>query len=165
MHLISWLVALVLFQVLPAAAQGGEFPWKPGDAPPAVAGIHLGDDRARFESILGKPSGKQKLGEDAWVFTYQQPGVQVIYTPLDGVSIVYLHTPTAGDIGGVRLGDARQDVLARWGNPSSGKGETALYLAGTWVVVMKFDQGNKVKQLGLGRVADKKQGTFYRKTD
>jgi len=150
---------------MPLAARDGAFPWKPGDAPPAVAGIHLGDDRARFEPILGKPSQTQKLGEDAWAFTYRQRGVQVLYTPLDGAAIIYLLTPTAGDIGGVRLGDARKDVLARWGNPSSAQGETALYLAGTWVVVMKFGQDNKVKQLGLGRATNKKEGTFYRKKD
>jgi len=163
--LVSWLMALLLLQVLPAAAQGGAFPWKSGDAPPAVAGIRLGDDRARLEAVLGKPSETQKLGEDAWAFTYRKRGVQVLYTPLDGAAIIYLQSRAAGDIGGVRLGDAREDVLARWGNPSSGQGETALYLAGSWVVVLKLDQNGQVKQLALGRATDKKEGTFYRKKD
>ncbi|MHB8068920.1 MAG: hypothetical protein ACYDIC_13600 [Desulfobaccales bacterium] len=155
----------MLLQVLPAAAQSGAFPWKAGDAAPPVAGIHLGDDRQRLNAILGKPSETQKLGDDVWAFTYQKRGVQVLYTPLDGAAIIYLLNRAAGDIGGVRLGDAQEDVLARWGEPSLVQGETALYRAGDWVVVLKLDQRDKVKQLGLGRAADKKEGTYYRKKD
>ena len=119
-------MVVLLLQALPAMARDGAFPWKPGDAPPQVAGIRLGDGRARLEAILGKPSGAQKIGADAWAFTYQERGVQVLYTPLDGAAIIYLQTRAAGDIGGVRLGDTREDVLARWGNPSSVQGEGPL---------------------------------------
>ncbi len=168
MHLISWIMTLLLLQVLPAAAQSGAFPWKAGDAPPPVAGIRLGDGRPRLEAVLGRPSETQQLEKDAWAFTYRKRGVQVLFTPLDGAAIIYLLNRRAGDIGGVRLGDMQEAVLARWGEPPIIQGDTAIYRAGAWVVVLKLDQKNRVKQLGLGRAAEKaetKEGTYYRKND
>lgn len=167
MSLFRWLVVLVLFQVLPALAQCGEFPWKPGDAPPQVAGIRLGDGRVRLEAVLGKPSHTQKLGEDISVLTYRQRGVEVLYAPLDGVAIIYLLTREAGDIRGVHLGDTRQEVVARLGDPPSVAGPMAIYRAGIWGVFVKLGQDDQVKQLGIGRVTDQAPpGTkFYRKNE
>ncbi len=168
------LIVTLLFQFVPSLARGGDFPWKSGDAPPAVAGIRLGDGLVRLEAVLGKASQLQKLAadipiEDAMVLTYQRSGVQVHFTLADGVSIIYLLTRAAGNIGGVRLGDSREDVLGRWGNPASvsGDGFTAIYKAGGWAVVLKLDGNNKVKQLGLGRATDKSPpgAKYYRKSD
>ena len=167
MPLIRWLVVLVLFQVVTASAQGGEFPWKAGDAPPPVAGIRLGDGRVRLEAVLGKPSATQKLGEDISVFTYRQPGVQVLYAPLDGVAIIYLLSREAGDIRGVRLDDTRQEVVARLGDPPSVAGPMAIYRAGSWGVFVKLGEDDRVKQLGIGRVTDQAPAgaKFYRKNE
>ena len=116
MRLVRGLLVLMVFlQVSPALAQSGGlrlllpntaqpqskqvpasqsrvFPWKAGDAPPAVAGIRMGDDRARFESVLGKPSDTKKLGEVGLALTYQRRGVQVLYAPADGAAIIFLLT-------------------------------------------------------------------------
>jgi hypothetical protein len=168
MTLIRWLVVIMLWQIIPAPAQGGEFPWKAGDAPPPVAGIRLGDGLIRLETVLGRPGTTEKLGNEALVFTYQRRGLQIIYASLDGVAIIFLQTRAAGDIGGVRLGDKREDVLARWGKPASVAGPTAYYRAGSsWVVLLKLDENDKVKELGLGRVTENppKGAKFYHKTD
>jgi hypothetical protein len=167
MHLLGWLLVLICLQVPPGLAQGGVFPWKAGDAAPLVAGIHLGDDRARFETVLGKPSDTQKLGEVGLALTYRQRGVQVLYTPADGAAVIYLLTRVAGDIGGVRLGDKSEDVMTRWGDPSSVAGPMAFYNAGSWSVFLKLDQNHRVNQLGLGRTTNEapEGATFYRKTD
>jgi hypothetical protein len=159
------LVILMLAQLVAASAQGGEFPWKPGDAPPPVAGIRLGDPQERLTAVLGQPNHTQSLGEEVWAFTYLRRGVEVLLSRSDGASIIYLRNRAAGDIGGVRLGDHRREVLARWGDPSTGSGDTALYVAGGWVVVLKYDRKNRIKQLGLGRVAESSEGTYYRKDD
>lgn len=167
MPLIRWLALLLLFQVLPAVALGGEFPWKPGDLPPPVAGIRLGDGRVRLETVLGKPSDTQKLGEDILVLTYRQRGVQVIFAPLDGAAIIYLLTREGGDIHGVRLGDTRQEVRARLGDPPVTAGPMAIYRAGIWGIFVKLGQDDKVKQLGIGRITNQAPAgaKFYRQTD
>lgn len=160
-------VVLILLLILPTLALGGEFPWKPGNQPPLVAGIRLGDGRMRLEKVLGKPSQTEKLGEEALVFTYRQRGLQVIYASLDGVAIIYLQTRAAGDVGGVRLGDKLQDVLARWGDPPSVSGPLAIYRAGIWGVFVKLDEDDQVKQLGVGRITDKvpEDAKFYRQKE
>lgn len=150
-----------------SASQGAIFPWKAGDAPPPVAGVHLGDDRPRLETVLGKPSDSQKLGDTGLAFTYGQRGVQVLYTPTDGAAIIYLLTRAAGNIRGVRLGDTRQEVVARLGDPSSVAGPMAFYRAGDWTVFVKLGEDRKVKQLGIGRVTDQVPAgaKFYRKNE
>jgi len=168
MYFLRGLLVMIFLAVLPAMGQGGEFPWKPGDAPPQVAGIRLGDGLVRLEAVLGRPSGTQKLGDEALVFTYRQRGVQIIYASLDGAAIIFLQTREAGDIGGVRLGDRREEVLARWGKPSSVQGPTAYYRAGSsWVVILKLDENDIVKELGLGRLTENppKGAKYYRKKD
>ncbi len=162
------LLLLIWLQLLPTLAYGGEFPWKGGDAPPPVAGIRLGDGLVRLEAVLGRPSITEKLGDEALVFTYRQRGVQVIYASLDGAAIIFLQTRAAGDIGGVRLGDSREQVLARWGQPASVQGPSAYYRAGSsWVVIVKLDDNDVVKELGLGRLTENppKGAKFYRKKD
>lgn len=167
MRFIYGLMLFLSIQVLPAWSQGGVFPWKTGDAPPLVAGIRLGDGRVRLEAVLGKPSGIEKLGEDVRAFAYRKPGLEVLYAPLDGVAVIFLQTRQAGDIGGVHFGDSRKEVLARWGDPASVRGETAYYRAGDWVVILKLDNHDRINQLGLGRAVEQAPpgAKFYRKTD
>ena len=79
----------------------------------------------------------------------------MVYTPRDGAAVIYLLRRDVGDIGGVRMGDSKGAVLGRWGPPSKTDGRNALYVAGTWVVVITFDSAlTHVVGLGLGRVAD-----------
>ncbi len=167
MYCLRLLAVLMLLTILPAPSQAGEFPWKPGDAAPPVAGIRLGDGLVRIEAVLGKPSATQKLGNGVTVFTYRQRGVEVIYASLDGAAIVYLLTREAGDIHGVRLGDSRAEVVARLGKPPSVSGPMAIYPAGNWGVLVKLGEDDTVKQLGIGRVTDQAppNAKFYRKNE
>ena len=191
MRLVRGLLVLMVFlQVSPALAQSGGlrlllpntaqpqskqapagpgrvFPWKAGDAPPAVAGIRMGDDRARFESVLGKPSDTKKLGEAGLALTYQRRGVQVLYAPADGAAIIFLLTRAAGDLGGVRVGDKGDAVRGRWGEPSMVAGPMAIYRAGEWAVFVKMGEDREVKQLAISRVTDQAPAgaKFYRQNE
>ena len=140
---------------LPAAGPQGAFPWKPGDAPPTVAGVPLGASRGRLDSLLGKADRLQPLGPGATALFFSARGVSVVYSTADGAAVIYLLRRDAGDIGGVRLGDANDSVLAKWGPPSDAAEGTALYTAGGWAVVVGVDSiGKAVVQLGLGRRAN-----------
>ena len=182
MRLVRGLLVLMVFlQVSPALAQSGGFrlllpntaqpqskpvpatqsrvfPWKAGDAPPAVAGIRKGDDRARFESVLGKPSDTKKLGEVGLALTYQLCGVQVLYAPADGAAVIFLLTRPAGDLGGVRVGNKGDAVRARSGEPSMVAGPMAISRAGEWAVFVKMGEATEVKQLAISRVTDQALG-------
>jgi hypothetical protein len=129
------------------------FPWRDGDLAPAVAGVHLGDSQEQVAKVLGLPTETQKLGEHQVALRYPLHGVTVSWAPLDGAAIIFLDTRLAGDIGGVRIGDSRDDVLSKWGVPSTVQQGTAIYLATPWCVVLKLDESNHVAQLYLGRVA------------
>src|ERR1041385_728063 len=149
-------MSLAILDAASSQAQQGTSPWKAGDSPPPVAGVRLGVTRAALDSLLGRPDKIQQMGQDGLGLTYTKRGISVVYTPLDGAAIVYLLRRDAGDVGGVRLGDTKDQVLARWGKPSTGEGMNALYISGKWVVVVTLDSvtGTRVVQLGLGRAAD-----------
>jgi hypothetical protein len=117
-------------------AQTGAFPWKAGDNPPAVAGIALGDTAQHVREVLGKPGHVGKMGV-ADLFEYPRLGLQVISTTSDGVSIIRLRTPQAGEIDGIKVGDSADVVLSKWGTPSTGQDRTALFNAGVWTVSVK----------------------------
>src|SRR5574341_1957707 len=125
------LAALALALLLAAQSQGS-FPWKAGDPPPTVAGVPLGASRVMLDSLLGKPDRTQRLGIGATALFYTPKGVSVVYGERDGASVIYLLRRDAGDIGGVRLGDANDSVLAKWGPPSDTGEGTSLYVAGPW---------------------------------
>ena len=148
-------LSVMLLGAASAGAQQGKFPWKAGDPPPRVGGVPLAASRTRLDSLLGTPSDSQQIGTDGWAFGFRSRGLSVVYTPLDGAAVIYLLRRDVGDIGGVRLGDSKDAVLGRWGVPSKTDGPNALYVAGTWVVVITFDSaGTHVVGLGLGRVAE-----------
>jgi len=150
----AWLACLAILGSAEVSAQQGKFPWKAGDPPPLVAGVPLGASRSRLDSLLGAPADSQELGNDGWAFKFAAKGLSIVYTPLDGAAVIYLLSRDAGEIGGVRLGDSKDNVYAHWGEPSTSEGPNSLYIAGKWVVVITVDASGKVVAvLGLGRVA------------
>jgi len=151
-RIFSGLVVGLVLQMVPIQAHGAGFPWKAGDPPPSVAGIRLGDTRERLDEVLGPPTTTQQLGEGAFGLSYRKRGISVGWASGDGVAMIFLNERYAGDIDGVRIGDTQGSVIARWGDPSSAQGETAIYRAGRWGVVLKLDQDAKVVQLYLGFV-------------
>ena len=136
----------------PLAAQGKP-PWKAGDPAPALLGLHLGDTRARLDSLLGPSDGKQELGERVLALSYTARQVTVTWSRLDGVAVIDLRSRESGEIGGVRVGDTIQSLVERWGPPPQGEGTTGLYVFGAWAIVVRSDTaGEKIVMLSLGRV-------------
>jgi len=157
-------VARVVFP--PAAAgQQGTLPWHPGDAPPAVARLKLGAPRATIDSVLGQPESVRTVGQGVQVLGYRSRGLALMYSDADSLAVIYLVTREAGDIGGIRVGDAKDSVVARWGNPSSVQDNVGLYQVSRWVIVVRIDSLSRVELLGLGRAAQESDAGAERPYD
>lgn len=138
--------------VLPRAAGGqGALPWQPGDAPPAVAGLHLGDLRAASDSLLGKPDETRTVGPGLELLVYRTRGIALLYPDTDSLAATYLISPAAGDLGGVRVGDAKDSVVERWGEPTAGDAYASAYEVGDWMILVQIDStSDRVAILALG---------------
>lgn len=143
-------LTFLFLQSVTAFAEPPSFPWKQGDPPPVIAGVKLGMSKETLLQLLGEPTQVQNLGEDSLALVFQPKGIMALWAPLDGVAIIYVQTRNAADIGGVRIGDSKSEVLARWGLPSSIQGPTAIYRAGSWGAVVRIDETDHVVQLSLG---------------
>ena len=139
---------------VPARVAG--VPWKAGDRPPALAGFQLGDRLAAVRARLGTPVKVDTLGrgaDAALSLTNVTSGTTAVVSPEDGLAILYLTRREAGVLDEVRVGDAKAHVLGRWGQPTTVNGASAMWVVGTWVVVVELGNGEVVKKLALGRVA------------
>jgi len=135
----------------PSLALASGLPWNSADVPPAVAGIHLGDDRTALERALGVASDVQDLAPDSFAMYYKDRGLIVLYSTHEGVTTLYLLTAQAGDIDGVRVGDTRDAVLAKWGAPSAVQGSDARYQVGSWMIGLQLGPQQTIVRLSLGR--------------
>ena len=144
-------IALLLLASLSSGALRAQahFPWTTSDPAPAVAGIHLGALRAALAATLGAPSDSQVTA-----------GFTVLRFPTRGLVIrlvnggltegIYLTTPEAGSLGGIKVGDSKVDVTARWGQPTTTQGANAAYVLPQWSVVIQWDpSGKSVAQVAL----------------
>ena len=121
---------------------GNTFPWRVGDAPPVVAGMRLGEAREAVIAGIGAPynqnvPGGKPVGQE-YFLNYHS--LSAIGLPNDGISVILLRTPQAGEIGGLRVGQTVSALLDRWGASPFQDGGTGIYAAGTWAVVVKMDQ-------------------------
>lgn len=152
MRLRHCALLLALFAT-PLAAQGAP-PWKEGDAPPVLLGLHLGDSKAKLDSVMGRAEGTQSLGEGAEAYLYRGGKVGVGWASLDGVAMIDLRHPDAGALDGFRVGDSIESLVAKWGKPPQGEGNVGLWVFGWWAVVVRSDdQGQRITMITLGRVA------------
>jgi protein disulfide-isomerase len=88
------------------------------------------------------------------ILYYGARGVTLVYSDADSLAEMYLVAPQAGDIGGVRVGDAGTSVVARWGRPTEVEENVSLYQVGRWAVIVRLDSArSRVVVLGVGRVA------------
>jgi hypothetical protein len=136
----------------PALAQ--HFPWKHGDKPPTLAGFRLYEKAATARDRLGPGISTDTLGDradPAVAFTSSKRGVSVVTSRLDGVAIIYVTRREAAMLDSIRVGDTRDRVLARWGPPSTGNGNVALWIVDNWVVSVQLGPDNRVARLGVGR--------------
>lgn len=67
------------------------------------------------------------------------------------VSMIYLLRRAAGSIDGARVGDRREDIRARWGEPPLVQGAQAMYPVGDWAVLVEVGPEQRVISLSLGR--------------
>jgi len=157
MRSVPLVIVLLLATAAPSLAQQARFPWRPGDRAPAVAGLRLKDSRARIDSLLGSPDTQQAMGSGVVSLGYRSRGLTLVYSEADSLAVIDLNTSAAGDIDSVRVGDMRERVLARWGQPTTVDGGNALWVVGAWVVVVRLGPQNQVAILSLGRSADNDQ--------
>jgi hypothetical protein len=150
-HLV--LAASVLL-VVSSSAQAQHFPWKRGDKPPTLAGFRLYETPADARARLGADATVDTLGghsDPAVAYTSAKRGISLVTSRLDGVAIIYVTRREAGVLDSVRVGDSRDRVLARWGQPTSAEGNNALWLVDDWVIVVELGAGDRVVRLGVGR--------------
>jgi hypothetical protein len=124
-----------------AVAQQGALPWQDPEPAPAVAGLELGASRAYADSLLGKPDSVEDVGDGAQRLTYAAHCMDLVYRPAEGLQGIHLCRRQWGDIGGVRVGDTRESVVARWGmpEPDLDQGFRYVYVVGTWGILVEFD--------------------------
>jgi hypothetical protein len=103
---------------------------------------------------MGPPDGTQVLGEGSVALSYSARHATVSWASLDGVAIIDLRSRDAGEIGGLRVGDSIESLVAHWGQPDRGENNVGLYLFGWWTVVVRADDtGSRIVMLSLGRIA------------
>lgn len=131
-------VLLLAGVCLAAAPAGAAFPWQPGEAPPPLAGVTLGQSRAEVERVLGTPERTTMLeAEDVVRLQWARKGVDVVVSRLDGAAIVTLTRRDAGAIDGIRVGDSLDAVIQRWGMPQQRVGGDGVWRVGDWDVIVR----------------------------
>jgi hypothetical protein len=114
---LAAIAALAVVAAASAKAASAPFPWKSGDPAPSIDGVSLGQTEAQARAVLGAPQTTSKMSaDDVWDYAN---GLEIIANAGDGVSIIRLRAPAAGQVGGVRVGDDAANVLAKWGDPMS----------------------------------------------
>jgi hypothetical protein len=149
---VPFLAALIGFCNTGATAQ--RLPWKHGDKPPRLAGFALYEKASAAKARLGDGVTVDTLGsgrDAAIVYSSTRKGVSLVTSRLDGVAIIYATRRDAGMLDSVRVGDSRDRVLARWGQPSRADGPNALWVVDDWVIVIELGENNRVVRLGVGR--------------
>jgi hypothetical protein len=150
----SFVAALALLAGAAPEAQAQHLPWKHGDKPPTLAGFTLYEKPAAARARLGADVTVDTLGsgpDAALSFTSRKRGISFVASKADGVAIIYVTSRDAGMLDSVRVGDSRQRVLARWGEPSAVQGSNAVWMVDEWVIVVQLGEGNEIVRLGLGR--------------
>jgi hypothetical protein len=156
MHRIAGVLSagLLLLTATPAAAQHAAFPWHAGDRPPHLAGFWLGQSMDSARRALPRTVRVDTLGshpEYAYGYTTADRALVLVGMNSEGVGIITVRRRDLGAIDGVRVGDSCQAVLAHWGPPTTGDSETAMWVAGSWLVSARCANG-VVSELSVGNV-------------
>jgi hypothetical protein len=120
---------------------------------PSFAGFRIGENIEKALKKIGKPLVRETLGEanDAPVsYTNKSTGIGIIAARKEGVGVIFVTNRTAGALGGIRIGDSHESVVAKWGVPASGNKRNGLWLAGKYVITITFDEKGRVSRLGIG---------------
>jgi hypothetical protein len=111
--------------------------WHVGDAPPSIAGIHLGDTLQTVVAVLGAPDPGPLTPDDPadrQTLSYRGGALLLLLGKSEGVLRMQLRKPEGGDLAGIRVGDPAGALVEHWGKPPAGHGSVGLYAVGTWAV-------------------------------
>lgn len=112
-------------------------------APPTVGGVELGATRSRVLQALGSPAG----GDESYgvIWRYPARGIALVLDAESGVRLMSLDKREAGEMDGVRVGDAFAQVRARIGEPELSAPTTAgtmhRYERGSWSLAILVREG------------------------
>ena len=121
---------------------------------PILAGFRINESTSTARRRLGAQVVTDSLGSgpDALVsLSNPTTGITVIAGPVDGVGIILVTRRDAGALDGIKVGDRRSAVIARWGPPAAGSESAGLWIAGKWVITVTFDGEGRVARLGIGQ--------------
>ena len=108
------LSALLLLSGGRALAQDGNS----RDPAPIVAGVSVGDSAAAVQGVLGRP-GKRHESFGFVVWEYPERGLTLMWDRDERtVRVMVLSRAGAGDVDGVRVGDAASALKKHWGSPA-----------------------------------------------
>ncbi|HEY7568900.1 MAG TPA: hypothetical protein VH762_15080, partial [Gemmatimonadaceae bacterium] len=110
------------------------------NAAPAIGGVTLGASRTSVGAALGVAAGERQV-EGGVLLHFPTRGLIVGVDAGGRVALIALTTPAAGDIEGVRVGDATHAALTKWGQPTEqGEGMFA-FDRGGWAVIVSNAKG------------------------
>lgn len=127
---------------------------RPATVVPMFGGFRLGQPLRIARPLIGLPLHVDTLGagtDQILSFQNSRTGMTLLATWTDGVGAILSTKREAGALDGVRVGDGRADAIARWGQPTAGSAQAALWIAGRWVISASFDQGGRITRLGIGQ--------------
>lgn len=121
--------------------------------PPLIGGVRLGMPASQVLQALGKPdeSADTELGI---VWAYESRGMTLVVHPSQGVVLVLLESPSAGDVLGLRVGDTVERALNLLGpaaereRDADGSGEMLSFDRGNWMISVGASDGY-VRALGV----------------
>lgn len=124
---------------------------------PALAGFRLGEPSEPAQARLGTPVTIDTLGSgpDAVVsLMNDSTGINLFVSRSQGVGVIMVTRGDAGALDGIRVGDSRAKVVARWGPPAAGGARAGLWSAGTALISAALDDRERVTRLGIGVAFD-----------
>jgi len=137
-----------------AVAQAGHFPYR-SSAPPPLAGLDLNATRAHIDSVLGSPdSTSESQGWQSLV--YRARGVALTWNKYEQrLYAVVVTQQQAGELDHIRVGDPKDSVVSRWGEPDRQWPHVMDYGDGDgwWAVAVRLDDSDaRVVRITLARV-------------
>ena len=155
---LSLVIGCALASPLSASAQGARIlrPQSVADSArtlqvkPTLAGFRIGEPTTVALKRLGTALKVDTIGSGMVSYTNLESGINLIATDAEGVGIILLTRREAGALDSIRIGDSRETVLARWGPAAAGGAPSGLWLAGEYIIAVKFDESGHVIQLGMG---------------
>lgn len=120
---------------------------------PSLAGFQIGDS---FDSAIARLAGPIKAeilgnGTDSPISCTNADSSISLFGGHGGVvGIIMVSTREAGALDGIRVGDSRDTVMKQWGSPAAGGDKQGLWLAGQYIISVKFDPNGYVSRLGIG---------------